>query len=649
MGSPEGDSTSQRPGGKRTFVELDAELEALLLELLLGHGPDLILEILPGYTDERHDGKPAEVWAASQKNTVGDGVLRIVREEKVKFCFSLSPACFAAQSRMYHVDPQQLDQAMALLRSFILETSPDERVIPAAGGVNAFYSRHPGCMKGVGKRATIETARGASAGLFWDPTYTSTGGIRAGVQPHDGGSTSSSSGDEYDLMMGSGGVKQQRSNQSRGNAAGKAPVVVLPPHRCPRLHALCLRGDAAAVKETLLAGRLSLAELNEEWCGETPLACAVRGGSTDIMELLVGTRGVSGVAAPHLPWPSAKPACGSGSAAAAAAAATTTAAAAVVFDCILASRQASAASLPSSPSRQRLADTTALAVMHRGGHPSVLVHPSGGPPLSCALRMLNVQLTDVSTENMKALPMARLPGHARVIVALDGRAVYDAMAQLWGAVGLSAVSPPSGGTPCPGQGGASVHNNGGKFGKGSAARAVVNKLAVVGLDTETKPKFHKGGNANRVDLVQIATADAVFLFRVGLPAVADAAQAPGGLLSFLSDARILKVGAGIKKSDVSALQTRFPTFTDNNSFADLDVFFRQAFPSVRRMGLQGLLATGLSLRLSKTQQMADWGQHTYTAAMVHYAALDAMVGLWLFNHIAEVQFCTADMDCQSAQ
>jgi hypothetical protein len=81
--------------------------------------------------------------------------------------------------------------------------------------------------------------------------------------------------------------------------------------------------------------------------------------------------------------------------------------------------------------------------------------------------MLNVQLTDVSTENMKALPMARLPGHARVIVALDGRAVYDAMAQLWGAVGLSAVSPPSGGTPCPGQGGASVHNNGGKFGKGS--------------------------------------------------------------------------------------------------------------------------------------------------------------------------------------
>ena len=90
---------------------------------------------------------------------------------------------------------------------------------PGALGIGkaALGAHQHGCRgRGAGKR------RGAAAGLFWDPTYTSTGGIRAGVQPHDGGSTSSSSGDEYDLMMGSGGVKQQRSNRSRGNAAGKA-------------------------------------------------------------------------------------------------------------------------------------------------------------------------------------------------------------------------------------------------------------------------------------------------------------------------------------------------------------------------------------------------------------------------------------------
>jgi hypothetical protein len=38
-------------------------------------------------------------------------------------------------------------------------------------------------------------------------------------------------------------------------------------------------------------------------------------------------------------------------------------------------------------------------------------------------------------------------------------------------------------------------------------------LAVVGFDTETKPKFSKGGDANPIALVQIATLRTAVLFR----------------------------------------------------------------------------------------------------------------------------------------
>lgn len=70
------------------------------------------------------------------------------------------------------------------------------------------------------------------------------------------------------------------------------------------------------------------------------------------------------------------------------------------------------------------------------------------------------------------------------------------------------------------------------------AVAYLNSHALVGVDTETRPSFRKG-MVNQVALLQVATADACFLFRlnhIGLPDF---------LEEFLQN-DVLKVGLSLK-------------------------------------------------------------------------------------------------------
>ena len=61
------------------------------------------------------------------------------------------------------------------------------------------------------------------------------------------------------------------------------------------------------------------------------------------------------------------------------------------------------------------------------------------------------------------------------------------------------------------------------------------KLSIIGFDTETRPAFKKG-QVFPVSLLQLATSDQAFLFRInkiGLPA---------GLVKILTSSKILKIG-----------------------------------------------------------------------------------------------------------
>ena len=95
-----------------------------------------------------------------------------------------------------------------------------------------------------------------------------------------------------------------------------------------------------------------------------------------------------------------------------------------------------------------------------------------------------------------------------------------------------------------------------------SAVSYLSTKAALGFDTETKPAF-KRGQVNNVALLQLATEDECFLFRlnkIGYPA---------DLESLMSNDSIMKIGLSLR-DDFAALRKRTGTKPEN--FIDLQVF-----------------------------------------------------------------------------
>ncbi len=146
---------------------------------------------------------------------------------------------------------------------------------------------------------------------------------------------------------------------------------------------------------------------------------------------------------------------------------------------------------------------------------------------------------------------------------------------------------------------------------------------IIGIDTETRPAFRKGV-VYRISLVQIATRDCVYLFRlhyVGLPL---------GLIKIFESDEILKVGIDLHH-DMGVLQN-FRKFTPSNVI-ELNSYCTQKGFQV--MGLRKLSAVILGIRISKRQQTSNWEAETYTPAQIKYAATDAWACRALFVRLIE--------------
>ncbi len=157
----------------------------------------------------------------------------------------------------------------------------------------------------------------------------------------------------------------------------------------------------------------------------------------------------------------------------------------------------------------------------------------------------------------------------------------------------------------------------------------------VGFDTETRPKFSKGGDEHPTALLQIATATTCYLFRMKYERM-NKRDTPmtGPLQCLLSDRSIIKVGVGIH-ADVRALNREYGNGCcgDGKSFLDLMPLVKARWPLLQRCGLRNLTATVLHSSLSKAQQMKNWEMHTLSPAMEEYAAADAFVALDLLAAI----------------
>ena len=146
---------------------------------------------------------------------------------------------------------------------------------------------------------------------------------------------------------------------------------------------------------------------------------------------------------------------------------------------------------------------------------------------------------------------------------------------------------------------------------------------IIGIDTETKPAFKKGVHYN-VALLQIATAEKVYLFRLNLLNNMNLFQ------PIFEEENILKIGIGLK-DDIRELKL----LLDFNAKGFLDLNEELPKFGFEKIGMKNLSAMILGHRISKKQQISDWEKEELTPAQINYAATDAYVSRLLYIKLLE--------------
>ncbi len=146
----------------------------------------------------------------------------------------------------------------------------------------------------------------------------------------------------------------------------------------------------------------------------------------------------------------------------------------------------------------------------------------------------------------------------------------------------------------------------------------LSKAAMVGFDTETRPTFKKG-KLNTVALLQLATREDAYLFRVGN------LGHHKGLEKLLSRKTPVKIGAAIHE-DIRALKAIYNI--EANGFLDLQDIVKNY--GIENIGVKKMTAIVLGFRISKSQQLSNWDAETITEAQMVYAATDAWVSLEIY-------------------
>lgn len=145
---------------------------------------------------------------------------------------------------------------------------------------------------------------------------------------------------------------------------------------------------------------------------------------------------------------------------------------------------------------------------------------------------------------------------------------------------------------------------------------------IIGLDTETRPSFVKGGNHNKVALLQVATLKTCFLFRLNYIGM------PECVKQLLGDKKVTKVGLSWH-DDLRMLQHR-DDFVPGE-FVELQDYVKQI--GIKDMSLQKLYANIFGKKISKSQRLTNWEADVLTEAQKVYAATDAWACIKLYQEI----------------
>jgi ribonuclease D len=146
-----------------------------------------------------------------------------------------------------------------------------------------------------------------------------------------------------------------------------------------------------------------------------------------------------------------------------------------------------------------------------------------------------------------------------------------------------------------------------------AALNAIRAEAVVGLDTETRPTFHKGQSYSPT-LVQIGTSRAVYLFQL---AQLDCSTA---LASVLGNAHVTKAGIALDR-DLIELKKLFPF--EAAKIVDLGDIAKHC--GYAQSGVRNLTGLFLGGRITKGAQTSNWAQPHLSQSQLIYAATDAWI------------------------
>lgn len=145
---------------------------------------------------------------------------------------------------------------------------------------------------------------------------------------------------------------------------------------------------------------------------------------------------------------------------------------------------------------------------------------------------------------------------------------------------------------------------------------------MIGMDTETRPAF-KRGEMHKVALLQMATEDICFLFRlnqIGLPEA---------LVELLSDKDVLKLGLSLH-DDFTMLRRR-NSQVKPAGYIDLQDYVKGM--GIEDLSLQKLYANVFGRRISKSARLSNWEADVLTDAQKVYAATDAVTCIQLYKEL----------------
>ena len=156
---------------------------------------------------------------------------------------------------------------------------------------------------------------------------------------------------------------------------------------------------------------------------------------------------------------------------------------------------------------------------------------------------------------------------------------------------------------------------------------------ILGIDTETRPAFHRG-ESHKVALLQVANRNVCFLFRLNYTGMTPA------LIRLLENKEVLMVGLSLH-DDLLSLHKRV-AFEPGN-FVDLQNMVGAL--GIEDLSLQKLYANIFAQKISKRQRLSNWEADSLTDKQKAYAAIDAWACIQLYDEMIRLKE-TGDYELQ---